>query len=69
MFYFSNSLILQSAFYNLGRLTLTYLIFHNQSLLFTLIKTEITCKYKNFFVTLHSKSEKSVKKTQKNENF
>jgi hypothetical protein len=68
MYYFSNS-ILQSAFYNLGHLTLTYLIFYNQSLLFTLIKTEITCKYKNFFVTLHSKSEKSVEKTQKNENF
>ena len=68
MYYFSIS-ILQSAFCNLGHLTLTYLIFYTQSLLFTLIKTEITCKYKNFFVTLHSKSEKSVEKTQKNENF
>ena len=54
MYYFSIS-ILQSAFCNLGHLTLTYLIFYTQSLLFTLIKTEITCKYKNFFVTLHSK--------------
>ena len=68
MYYFSNS-ILQSAFYNLGHLTLTYLIFYTQSLLFTLIKTEITCKYKNFFVTLHSKSEKSVEKTRKNKQF
>ncbi len=64
MYYFSNS-ILQSAFYNLGHLTLIYLIFYNQSLLFTLIKTEITCKYRKNFVTLHPKTRKSVKKTRK----
>ena len=60
MYYFSNS-ILQSAFYNLGHLTLIYLIFYNQSLLFTLIKTESVCKYKIFFVTLHPKKEKTSK--------
>ena len=58
MYYFSNS-ILQSAFYNLGHLTLIYLIFYNQSLLFTLIKTDFTCKYRYFFVTLCPKRKKS----------
>ena len=33
--------------------------FHFSSLLFTLIKNEFRCKYRYFFVTLHTKIKKS----------
>ena len=47
---------------------LAYLIFSSlkpYSLCLIFIKTEILCKYRNFFVTLHPKKEKTSEITQK----
>ena len=61
MFNFLDScLVLQSS--ALCNLIYLFITFQFRFVLFTLIKIEFRCKYKNYFVTLHTKSEKKCVK-------
>lgn len=54
---------LQSAFCNIAPPSLTWGNFQSSMLNFNFIKIDLRCKIRYFFVTLHTKTRKSVVRT------